>query len=227
MAAPTALEIWQEDLFVRLPGAEPAAVESELISTLREFYTRSAAWIEGVEIKLRAGRDTYTLNPVENNIQMLYVTSAVLGPRPVGIYDAKPLRPLAVNTSDGTFSIWMEDPSTVIVYPTPVADGTEPMVLTGGCMFIDGKCHIPQARVVSHFYEHILDGCLGRLMMQVKKSYSNPANAQYHLRRFRNGIGEARDIARRSWAMTESSVWKFPQDWAGTELVRWSRRVGH
>lgn len=62
------------------------------------------------------------------------------------------------------------------------------------------------------WYDVILDGCVGRLMSQQDKPYTNPALAQYHVRRFRNGISRARDEARRQFN-TANDGFVFPA-WA-------------
>lgn len=63
-----------------------------------------------------------------------------------------------------------------------------------------------------YWYEHILDGAVGRLCSQQDKPYTNAVLAKYHLTRFRNGISEAREVAERQFNPTERG-WGYNQ-WA-------------
>lgn len=64
----------------------------------------------------------------------------------------------------------------------------------------------------NRWVEQIKDGVLGRLYGQPGKTYTNLVQSQYHLRRFQNGIAEARDIGRRRYTNVDSG-WKYPS-WA-------------
>jgi hypothetical protein len=60
------------------------------------------------------------------------------------------------------------------------------------------------------YFSPLLDGVLGRLMAQPNKSYSDAKMADYHLKRFRNGIAKARVEAQRANTSGAGS-WRFPQ----------------
>lgn len=212
--ASEAFEIWRDDLLTRLPGVDEDMADAQFLSALREFYTRSGAWIQEITKTLQAERDTYTLNPAINNSRVFLVHQVQFG-------DARPVaplsrRPMITGSGDGGFQFHMTTPSKMVVYPTPaVGMASMTMKILASCTFEDGECHTPPEQVQVHFYDFLLDGALGRMMSIPKKPWSNPATAQYHLRRFRNGIAEARDMAKRSWGLSESSF-EFPQNWAGS-----------
>jgi len=226
LAEDSAFKYWRDDLLIRIPGCDPTVIESEFVGCLREFYKKSGAWIEELELTLRNGKQTYTVSPNGNNRKFLNVLHVKFGTtRPIRPTSSKPsLIPTLSGTS--RFVPWMERPDRMWVFPKPADTLTMSVVVTGTCTFVDGKCHVPEARVIDNFYEPILDGTLGRLMMHVKKPWSSPKNATYHLRRFRAGIADARDEARRSWGMSESQF-AFPQDWAGSGSGRVSGRRGY
>jgi hypothetical protein len=114
----------------------------------------------------------------------------------------------------------MATPSKVTIYPTPAAGMADmPMKLLVSCTYDDADCHVPPEEVQTQFYDFVLDGALGRIMSIPKKPWSSPVHAQYHLRRFRAGIAEARDMAKRSWGLSESGF-HFPQGWARTTRAK-------
>ena len=223
--ASEAFEIWRDDILSRLPGADEDMADAQFLSALREFYTRSGAWIQEFTKTLQAGKTNYTLNPAPNSSKVIAVHQVQFG-------DANPVKPASrrplVSSSAGTgtsgFLPHMSTPSLMIVYPTPatgMADVT--MRILASCTYDDGDCHTPPEQVQVQFYDFVLDGALGRMMTIPKKPWSSPVHAQYHLRRFRDGIAVARDMAKRSWGLSESNF-QFPQDWART--TRTNRSFG-
>ena len=114
-----------------------------------------------------------------------------------------------------TFKTFNDRPGAVQVWPsfgdgTAVGQGLVPWVALG----------FPRGIVIDSvpiifermWYEIILDGATAKLLSQQDKPYTNPVIAQYHARRFRNGIAEARDMARRQMSNSDSH-WAFPA-WA-------------
>jgi hypothetical protein len=67
--------------------------------------------------------------------------------------------------------------------------------------------------VLQVYQEAIKAGVCGRMMLQPGKAHSNPALAQYHLKRFRDQIGIART---QTWNqnLQGGQRWQFPQGFA-------------
>jgi len=59
------------------------------------------------------------------------------------------------------------------------------------------------------YHETILDGVLGKMMGQSAKSYSNDTLSTYHLRRFRDGIMQARVASERA-NLYGGQAWRYP-----------------
>jgi hypothetical protein len=61
-------------------------------------------------------------------------------------------------------------------------------------------------------FETIKQGTLGRMQTMVNKPWYDPQNGALNQRRFRNGMAQARDMAKRGYAQAAPS-WRFPA-WA-------------
>jgi hypothetical protein len=61
------------------------------------------------------------------------------------------------------------------------------------------------------YHRPILDGLLGRMMQQQAKSYSNDKLAEYHLKRFRDGIAMTKTAVMRGNLFGGQS-WRFPRN---------------
>jgi hypothetical protein len=65
------------------------------------------------------------------------------------------------------------------------------------------------------YREHIIDGVVGRMLMQAGKSHTNPQLGKYHLARYRDGITIARnDIWYQN--VIGGQRWYFPQQFAAS-----------
>jgi hypothetical protein len=62
--------------------------------------------------------------------------------------------------------------------------------------------------IMDLYAETIADGLIGRMMAHGGKVWSNPQMSVYHLRRFRNGIAQAKVAADRK--NTRRQAWRFP-----------------
>ena len=61
----------------------------------------------------------------------------------------------------------------------------------------------------THYFEAILDGALGRMYSYPKSPWGDTKLAQYHLRRFRNEMAKARDVAKRRFTRADPE-WATP-----------------
>jgi hypothetical protein len=199
---------WQEELYSRVPGAASDHIDQELKSTLREFFTKSGFWTEELDpINIVALTDTYTLTPTTGVV--MGVQAAWVDNKQVHLISIKPkVEPTSPTTPNLGYC---PQPNQLQLFPTPsvsITDGLKVLVrLNPSADFSD----IPD-EASSHFFDEIMDGVLGRLYSMPGKPFSNVVTAQYHLRRFRNGIASARDISRRRYSTAERG-WSFPP-WA-------------
>lgn len=128
-------------------------------------------------------------------------------------YKGKPLRKLAGrppgDASTGTPVSWFlgPAPNQVTLWPTP--DQTEADVLTARVVLniLPTATDLPDFAYIHH-YDALLDGVLGKLYSHPAKPYSNATLAQYHLRRFQNGIGVATGQAKQGYVKGQN--WTYP-----------------
>ncbi len=213
----TPMETWQDELLPRVPGADPTVVERELQGTLREFYRTSGSWVEELPaMNVKDGKAEYDFNPVSDNKQVLYTLRVIYNGRDLGLYDKRPAQTL---TSTSPIGALLTAPGRVQLIPTPSEDITDGLSITATLTFIKRACHQPPDYVVTQWYDVVLDGATGRLMQHIKRPYSNPKMATFYLKRFRNGMREARDATRRAWGFAESSF-SFPATWTRTTPFR-------
>jgi hypothetical protein len=126
------------------------------------------------------------------------------------------LRGSNLTPSDGPrqFMTYNERPGAMQVYPALSENLTDSGIVPWVSLGFPARSVCSAIPVIfeRYWYEHILDGATARLMGQQDKPYTNPRMAAYHGRRFRNGISEARDMARRQFNTTDSG-WQYPK-WA-------------
>ena len=211
----TPMDVWQTDITLRVPGADPAAIEIELKGALREFYRWSGSWIRKLApLNIKTDKSQYDFNPAGDNERILYTLRADISGLPVRLIDKQP--PSGVWPGRG---VWLVSTGLAQIFPTPTEDIDDGLEMVVSLTFDKVDCHQVPEYVQVQWFDTILDGATGRLMQHVKRPYTNPTMALYYGRRFRNGMKEARDVARRSWGFAESG-WQFPSSWTASSRGR-------
>lgn len=211
--ATKAEDIWNDTLLSRLPGADAETVSYELRNTLRQFYRQSGSWIiDTPPIPLVAGKAVYDVSLKLPGVKVLFVNRVAYENRYLRLYDHETPR-LASLTPGGPLAVVgvPATPGSLKFIPTPQGSDLKSFVATVALTADDLRCNVPDY-VQSHFFDTIVDGVLSRMFMHIKRPYSAPAHAEQHARRFRNGVAEARDMARRNFTLAETST-HFPP-WA-------------
>lgn len=201
------LSVWLRDLLPYTPGCTAAVRRRALILACREFFEQSTAWRVVVGPKqLKADRKRYTLSPYDAYADVVRVLSAEMNGHPLRRYDRRPAG--REPDSDLPLGYYMDGPDTVRFWPTSAT--TIPDSLTFYVALTPKQSVRLLPRVaLTHFYDAIFDGAAGRLMAQPAKPYSNPTLATYHMKRFRNAIGQYAAEAKGGFAGAPS--WTFPR----------------
>lgn len=203
---------WYNEVRVETPGVTQDVVDLAIKATAREFYTKSGLWVETIEgLGTTAAVGTLDLT----NAAVLDGHDAIVSFIAYIKYGDLYLKPQhSLNsdiTGDTPTNYYMLESGNAKLIPTPAA--TVPNIMKAEVILVPAfSTDVLPNDAKNIWFEEILDGVLGRLQLQQGKTYSNLGSAQYRLRRFRQGIARARDIARRRYTKTESS-WEFPA-WA-------------
>lgn len=181
---------------VSLLGASEAGIKGELFDTIHEFFKDSSAWTEAITVPIVATTTEYPLT-VQQGGRII---------RLVGVWDSNSLPVAAFMPTVGTLKL---------VWPTNQAATYTALVVKNVVRPTrEGDKNIPDAPdwLLQLYHSAILDGLLGKMMMQPQKSYTDSTLGTYHLRRFRDAIAMAR-VATARQNTVGAQAWSFPQNY--------------
>lgn len=188
---------------IRLPGALDAAIQMELFSVLREFFSSSNCWYEDItftalptDVDYYADPDafTYDLTPGEGLITRLIYVRDDEG------------RQISATMPTPGLLVLGHAPEVAKSYTARVAlTVSDPVTREGYPQFPDW--------VLPRYGDGILDGVLGRMMSQIAKPYASANMAVIHLRRFKQTINKAR-VEAKTDNVYRGQNWRFPQNFA-------------
>lgn len=184
---------------VHLPGASDGGIKAELFDTMREFFDISSCWTENITVAIVPAIVDYTLVPAEDGEII----------RLAGVIDEN-------NIPQSALLPTLTPPTATMSLPVPQSNPhTWTATVVKNVVLPVTEDSIPLAPQFSLpvYGLVILDGVLGKMMMQPNKSYTNDTYATYHLRRFRNGMAGAKTAALRRNTFG-SQAWSFPQTFA-------------
>lgn len=208
-------DIWKNELTTRLPGISSGQLDLELKSTIREFFTKSGYWVEELPaIDIKADKDQYRVNTQGQSVVM-GVQQVFVSGTPIGLTTYRPK--FQNSGSARASSAYPVEVDLLELSPVPNTDIDGGLIVIARLNPIGEICKVPET-AATHFFDEIMDGVLGRLYSQPGKPYTNLIQSQYHLKRFRDGMAMARDIARKRFS-TATRPWSFPQGW-GTNTGR-------
>jgi len=192
VSAPADLTRLMNNARVRLPGATDDMLKVELFNVLDEFFQNSKAWKEDITVRGKANKYEYELVPSEPGVIESLIGVADADERPVRA--AMPmLGTLNLQTAPSQDQDYVATVSLTVVDPVKT----------------DGYPQFP-AWLLQKYGAHILDGLLGRMMSQIAKPYSSQQMAVYHLKRFRNGMAQARAESKHQ-NLYAGQTWRFPR----------------
>ena len=198
---------WMKDLLPRLPGAVRKVVRRELALACREFYVETCSWQVLIGPKTaKSGRSRYSLSPYDDHSNVIRVLSVEYNGSPLRMYPRKPMR--GSQTGDAPDSYYLEGIDNVILYPTPTVQATSALNFFVALAPKPDSDYLPKI-ALTHHYDAILDGTLGRMMSHPAKPYSNPTLGTYHLQRFRAAIGTFSALGRQG--NTVGQQWSYPR----------------
>ncbi len=178
---------------IKCTGASRSGVTVEAYDVFKEFFNDSNSWTEDILFSALADTTDYDLSPLDGGkiIRLVAVwgTNNCVEPAVMTTFGTVTL----INTPNvNATSQWLARVVKTIALPT----------------LKDGVPDAPEW-ALSVYSIHLLDGLLGKMMAQPNKSWSNPTQSTYHLRRFRTGIQVARTAAVRA-NLVGGQEWAYP-----------------
>lgn len=181
-------------LRVKLIGASDAGIKAQLYDVCTEFFKDSLSWYEVIAFTGQPDVLDYAIAPSEGQIiQLAAVVDNNALPYPASMFEI------------GTVHIAHAPNETQAMYATVIKNVVLPS--TRDAIPIAPEWLLPQ------WHLEIQAGVLGNMMIQTDKSWTDKANALYNLKRFRDGIAQAR--ARTLRANTQGTqAWQFPRSFS-------------
>lgn len=200
------LKVWSDTLRSRLSGADDFTIRLELNNTIREFCLQSGALLRKIgPIAYQMNVSDYNLNPHPDGfVHWIHHVETASG-YPIALVQHESL------ARRGSTYAYCFSPGQVRLSPTPTEDSAveDGFVVWGGLVpELGDNTQVPD-EFNTTWFDHILDGALGRMHSMHKKPWTNLTTATYHMKRFRNGISQARDITRRRFS-NAPSAFTFP-----------------
>lgn len=188
---------------VTLIGASEQGLRGALYDVLAEFFNDSSCWTSCIEVPAVPDVRCYPL--VVNEGQII---------RLVGVSTAAPPPGSGINALPQGIAIpaLMPTVGELILAHSPASATTYVAEVVTNVSLPTAKEQYPIAPdwVLPIWHVGILDGLIGKMMMQPNKSYSSTAQAAYHLKRFRDAIARAR-VSKMRANTNGAQNWRFPQ----------------
>lgn len=189
---------------VKLTGASDKGLFAEFYDVVTEFLDDSSLWTQDVIIPYQINLLTYPLFVPEGQMKRL-----------AGATDWGPTVPtLNMRSPNGVAFLpaLMPVPGQLVLKHPPNINGYAVVTLVCNTVLPTDKHMMPEAPdwLLPAWHVDLLDGLLGKMMTQINKSYSNTKQGEYHLRRFRVGIGKARSAKLRANTLG-AAAWRYPQ----------------
>lgn len=195
---------------VTLVGASEGGLKGAFYDVLSEFFNDSSCWTQCIPVSAIPNVTLYPLQVNEGQVLRLVGVSTPFPPQGT---------PQNATSVPGGVPIpaLMPEIGTLILKNSPVS-ATQYIaeVVTNVAQPVD-RAGLPQAPdwVIPVWHVGLLDGLLGKMMVQPNKSYSNLTQGAYHLKRFRDVIARAR-VSKLRANTNGAQAWRFPQQYRST-----------
>lgn len=195
---------------VKLVGASNDGLSGEFYDVLSEFLNDSSLWTQAAVIAYVANQSVYPVFIPEGQIIRL---NGVSDWGPTVPIDPTSTVPIPPGTPAPLFvAAVMPNLGTIVVKNPPQTTGYYQASFVCNTALPVGKTMIPDAPdwILPIWHVGLLDGLLGKMMTSPNKSYSNMAQGQYHLKRFRDAIARAR-VSKLRANTNGAQSWRYPQ----------------
>lgn len=188
---------------VTLVGSSDAGIKGAFYDVLTEFFNDSSCWTQDVQFNALSTKAEYALSVSEGQIIRLVgvctpATPASGAPFPPGTFFP------ALMPAVGVVSLKCPPQTATTLVATFVTNVALPT----------DRHSVPQGPdwALPLWHVGLLDGLLGKMMLQPNKSYSSVTASAYHLKRFRDAIARAR-VSKLRANTNGAQAWRFPQSY--------------
>ena len=222
---------------IQAPGALDGIIRLEIFEVLKEFFQRTNIWLLELPVYIVPATNDYQLNTGQNVVvnRLMGLDRPRSPPPPNGSWPPSyvptcPPQYLSVTQSE-------DQPYTEAQNPLFRARRAGALLTTGKCPILrimqnpnenelwivtlaltvcdptdpDGFV-TPPDWIMEKYLSHMASGVLMKLYLQPGKPYSSTPGAQYHGRKFNEGVGLARTEVRNMFAYG-AARWNFPSGW--------------
>jgi hypothetical protein len=228
----------QDNVRMAAAGALDGVIRMEMYNALKEFFQRSNGWLFEVPIYIVPTTNDYQITTGQNvTVNRLMALERPRSPPPP--YGPWPPEYLPMCPPQFLPVVQGEDqPSTEAQNPLFRVQRAGVLLNAGSkCPFLrimhnpsceelwvatlaltpcdptDSEGFLdPPDWVLEKYQDYIKSGILARLMLQPAKPYSSLPGAQYHGRKFNEGVGLCRTEVRNMFVY-DGQRWNFPQGW--------------
>lgn len=188
----------------RLPSALDAVVRLELQNVIKDFLNQSNALVDELSVSVVAGTKSYEVDSYNGVINRL-MALVDADNRPISCYLNTP------SSVSPFYTIELHDvPSNSNTYSAFVALTPDPNSRP--------EDSVPEW-LIAKYREGLEDGVLMRMMLQPSKPYSNLKLAEYHGRKYRSVISQARNEALHAFKF-RGQGWAYPRTFSVRRTAR-------
>ena len=214
-------------------GATDGTMRRVLFNILREFFRRSNIWLFELPVYIVPTTNDYVINTCQNaniiRLMMVAKPTYPIADPPIYVpgcppqflqfqqqpsYETQNPYP-RIPMDGGLLNAGIKCPILRIVWNPGYASTWIAVLSLSVADPVDSQgmpTDIPDW-IIEKYYDYIAHGLTARLMLQINKPYSNSKMAEYHMRKFHEGVGLARTESRHSFVFA-GQKWVYPQTFA-------------
>ena len=188
---------------VYLPGALDAAMQLEFFQLLDDFFSMTNCWTEDIQFPVTVTTLTY----LEDPLQYTYTLTPSLGLiiRTATIFNRDGVPVPATMPVPGDL-VLVNGPNTADTYTARV------ILTVSDPLTREGNTQLPEW-VLNKYSGCLLEGLVGRMMMQPAKPYTAKQDGLFHMKNYLSGRSDAKIEAARQ-NVYGGQAWQFPQQFA-------------
>ena len=202
-----------DELMPRLPGADEAFVQAEMLSAARILCVDGYAWPVNLgPLDIRADDPNIYLDPLPGDTRIGIILSVRFEPAGSNRKDLWPLtRPPVETTSNATEPryYWMATPGEMVLSPTLSVAAPDSIYVDATVIPADSTCIFPDAWR-THFSEAMIAGVCSRMMAMQSKPWSDRNGSMLFGKQFRNHVATTRRTTINRFSQNQAQ-WRFPR----------------